>query len=98
MMSVALTHYSLRSAPLSATAFEHPKTWYVEVSDDAARWEEVHRCTDNHDLNGSSLAGIYEVNQIVRGRYVRVRQIGCNHHQNHRLMVCAFEIFGTLFQ
>jgi hypothetical protein len=64
-MSVVPTHYSILSRP-GGPNNHHPRSWCLEVSDEGNEWTEIHRCTDNSDVNGKNLIGTYEVSKSVK--------------------------------
>jgi hypothetical protein len=76
--------------------YSHLKSWCLEVSDDGDLWTEVHRWTNNNDLNGPGLIGTFNVTKSVKSRFVRRRQIGKNHANHDFLCLSGFEIFGAL--
>jgi hypothetical protein len=93
-MEITLTHYSILSYLNRPNGSSHPKSWCMEVSMTGQDWTEVHRCTDNSDVNGSNLIGMYEVNHSMRCWFVRLRQTGTTHYSTDHLIMCGFEIFG----
>jgi hypothetical protein len=72
------------------------KSECVEVSMTRKDWTEVHRCTDNSDINGLTLIGTYEVNHSMKCRFVRLQQTGKIHYNTDHLLMCDFKIFGIL--
>jgi hypothetical protein len=63
---------------------------------DGQSWTQVHQCSDNYDLNGHNLIGIYSVNALMRCRFIRLRQTGKDHFGCDCLALSGMEIFGYL--
>jgi hypothetical protein len=95
-LEITLTHYSILSCQAGPNQTSHPKSWCMEVSVDGRGWTEVHRCTDNSDLNGSNQICTYKVTGSIRCRFIRLRQTGKNHYGNDRFRFCGLELFGIL--
>jgi hypothetical protein len=89
------THYSILSWN-GGPGNQHPKSWCFEVSDDGNSWTEVHRCTNNNDLNGPGRIHTFAVTKSVKSRFIRLRQTGKGHTNNDHLLLSGLEIFGTL--
>jgi hypothetical protein len=89
------THYAI-SSYIGGQGKNNPKSWCFEVSADGDSWTEVHRCTNNNDLNGAGLIGTFAVTKSVKSRFIRFRQTGKNHSNNDYLLLSGLEIFGTL--
>jgi hypothetical protein len=93
---VTVTQYSLISYP--NTRDNHPKSWCLEVSSDGRTWTEVHHCAHNNDFNESNRVGTYQVSMVMAARFVRPRQTGKAHWNKDYLLICSFEVFGTITQ
>jgi hypothetical protein len=89
-------HYSIASHGSWGPCNNHPKSWCFEVSDDGDSWTEVHRYTDNNDLNGTGLIGTFAVTKSVKSRVIRLRQTGKNYQNSDCFLLSGLEIFGTL--
>jgi hypothetical protein len=87
------THYTIRTYSLGIA---HLKSWLVETSADGKSWREVAREEDNEQLNGPLLAGTFAVADSGKCRFIRLGQIGRNHHGDDQLLISAWEIFGSL--
>jgi hypothetical protein len=92
------TAYSIRSYHGSQANGRHPKSWAIEVSLDGSRWTEIDRRENNSDLNGASLVNTFSVSESVECRFIRLRQIGLNHHGDYYLVFSSLEIFGHLIE
>jgi hypothetical protein len=97
-MELTLTHYSILSHRAGPNQTHHPKSWYVEVSQNGQDWMEIHRTGENSDLNGSNQIGTYEVKEAIRCRFVRLQRAGLTHVNDNYFKFCGFEIFGILHE
>jgi hypothetical protein len=99
-LRVTPTHYALLSCSGYGPNTYHPKSWYVEGSDDGTEWTVLHECSNNSDLNGGGLIGQYPVSEARKCRFVRLRQT--QHHSPntgvHYLTLSGFELHGTLHE
>jgi hypothetical protein len=93
-----LTHYSILSSRAGPNQTHHPKSWYLEVSQNGQDWREVQRCGENSDLNGPNQIGTYEVKEVRRCRFVRLQRAGLTHTNDNYFYFCGFEIFGILHE
>jgi hypothetical protein len=89
-MRLRPTHYTIGSC--------HLKSWVVESSLDFVNWTEIDRKTDNKDLKEKSSIASFAVSNSAEGRYLRLTQTGRTHNGATMLIMCAFEIFGTLIE
>jgi hypothetical protein len=92
---ISPTHYSILPYPYGPGS-HNPKSWCFEISDDGNNCIEVHRCTDNNDLNGNNLIWTYEVTKSMQCWFVRLRQTGKSHYGNDYWSLNGLEIFETL--
>jgi hypothetical protein len=99
-LRVTPTHYALRSYSGCGRNICHPKSWYIEGSNDGTEWTVLHECANNSDLNGASLIGQYAVSKSMKCRFVRIRQT--QHHGTcanaHYLTLSGFELHGILHE
>jgi hypothetical protein len=72
----------------------------LESSGDNETWLEIDRQTNNNDLRDDpyKAAASFEVTNSLEARYFRLTQTGKNHGGNDRLIIFAFEFFGTLVE
>jgi hypothetical protein len=70
----------------------------MEGSNDGKEWTEVHRRTDNNDLNRSSRIGIYEVSQVMKYRFVRLRQTKKSYSKSDYFLLSGLEVYLTLLE
>jgi hypothetical protein len=99
--AISPTHYAIRSVPGWGVNSYHPKSWVIEVSNDRSNgnsWVEIDRRMNNQDLNGPGIVQTFSISRRPSDefRFIRLRQIGVNHHGGHYLCLAAFEIFGQL--
>ena len=88
--------YSIRSYD-EGRGHCHPKSWDIECSNDGTSWQVLNRIVKASSLNGRRLCWNYSVTDSKTFfRFFRLRQTGKNHNGNHRLALCALEIFGGL--
>ena len=74
-----------------------PKSWVLEVSNDASSWEVIDRQDDNEDARIYYLLHFsIEDPPCDKYRYVRFRQTGSNSSDNQQLRLVALEIFGKV--
>jgi hypothetical protein len=94
---VIVTHYTLRSNHTGGVNDANLKSWAIDVSVDGNIWIQIDHKQSNNELNAKNVARTFEV--AKRGeiaRFVRLVNIGRNHYGNDRLVLSAFELFGTL--
>ena len=96
---VTPTSYSIKSYG-GGPGWYNPKSWVLEGSNYGGEgsWEVVDSRKDNFDLDHSYVTRNFEISAPPRRafRFVRLRLTGKNHFGNDALVICAFEIFGTL--
>ena len=97
----------LRVTPTSYTIFScdsdpggpHHKSWVLEVSLDGSKgsWKVVDSRENNSDLNDKCVIRNFAISapQSEAFRFVRLCQTGKNHCGDHRLAICALELFGS---
>jgi hypothetical protein len=92
------THYSIRSLYCGGVNRGNPKSWLVEVSSDGTNWTEIDHRENNAELNDRNVTRTFQVSQSEEGRFIRLVNIGRNHHGNDCLSISGFEVFGTLIE
>jgi hypothetical protein len=92
-LRVVPTHYTVRTGD-----DDFIRSWLIETSIDGSCWTTVDRQEDVQELNARHVAGNYKLSEVRVARLVRLVNIGRNHRRNDRLMISAFEIFGTLHE
>jgi hypothetical protein len=91
-MLIRPTHYTIRSA-----GYYNLKTWVVEGSTNGSSWVDLDRRYENHDFESDEkIVRTFAVAKSEEVRMVQLRQLYKNHARNFRLVLCGFEIFGTL--
>jgi hypothetical protein len=91
------THYTIRTHG-GGPGGTHLKSWLVETSADGKSWQEVAHEEDNKQLNGNYFTATFAVSGGEECRFIRLVNIGRNHHGNDALCITAWEIFGGLFK
>jgi hypothetical protein len=89
------THYTIRTNE-DGTGSYHLKSWLVETSADGKSWREVAHEEDNKQLNGRCFTATFAVVGGGECRFIRLVNIGRNHHEDDQLNISAWEIFGSL--
>jgi hypothetical protein len=90
-LRVRPTHYAIKCCEL--------KSWVVESSLDFMNWTEIDRKTDNKDFNSQDwMTASFAVAKSAECRFIRLTQTGQNRSGNDRLIIMAFEVFGTLVE
>jgi hypothetical protein len=74
------------------------KSWGVETSDDGKIWRKVAHEKPNGQLNGAHFTGTFVVAGGGECHFIRLVNIGRNHHGSDSLNISAWEIFGSLIQ
>jgi hypothetical protein len=92
-MRIRSTHYAIRSCWIGPL-----RSWVLEGSLDGENWIEIDRRTDNHDLRDIPWTGSFAIANGAESRFVRLTQTGPNHGDEDELLMCGFEIFGTLLE
>jgi hypothetical protein len=92
------THYTIRSKYNGSVGSAHLKSWVIEQSVDGTTWIEVDRRQNNSELNGPNRIATFEIAHPEECRMVRLRQTGPAHDGNNSIVICAFELFGTLLE
>jgi hypothetical protein len=91
------THYAMCSYG-EGPGGNHPKSWVVETSADGNNWQVIDHQENNDDFNGQSLVRTFSVTLAGVCRFIRLVNIGRNHYGNDRLVIAAWEIFGSLLE
>jgi hypothetical protein len=89
------THYTIRTHQYDP-GYAHLKNWVVEGSDDAVSWTEIDRRENNSDINKAWDVKMFAVSRSGSFKMIRLRQTGLNHRHSHRLVLRAFEVFGSI--
>jgi hypothetical protein len=97
-MTIKARHYSIRSHDSSRDSNYHLKSWVVETCDDGQNWQEVDRRVDNSDLNAIGALKVFEISKPRECRFIRLRQIGPNHHGSHYMIISSFDVFGEIYE
>jgi hypothetical protein len=100
---VLVTHYAIRSTADGADGFNHLRSWVVEVSSNGTAWTTVDRRLDNTGLNARSAIQVFEVDEPIEGRYIRIRQTDVNYYKDrsghiNALVLSAWELFGDILE
>jgi hypothetical protein len=91
------THYAIRTN-WGDTGGYHLKSWLVETSGDGESWRAAAHEEDNKQLKGKWFTGTFAVAGGAGCRFIRLVNIGRNHFGNDRILISAWEIFGSLFE
>jgi hypothetical protein len=91
------THYAIRTND-GGQGGAHLKTWLVGTPEDGKSWREVAREEKNRQLNGQWFTCTFTVSGGGECRFIRLVNIGRNHHENDVLCVTAWEISGSLVE
>jgi hypothetical protein len=92
-MGIVPTHYAIRTGH---KAFM--RSWLVEVSSDGTNWPQIDRQENCAQTNAPHYVGIFSLSKCVVSRLVRLVNIGRNYRGDDELMICAFELFGSLLE
>jgi serine/threonine protein kinase len=84
------THYTIRTTQYGP----HLRAWVVETSADAENWQEV----DHKEDSGWWVSRTFAVVAAAAARFIRLVQVGRNHRGDDRLVIEAWEIFGSLIE
>jgi hypothetical protein len=91
------THYAIRTYGGWPGNY-HLKSWLVETSTDGESWREVAREEDNEQLNGRHFTGTFAVAGGGQCHFIRLVNIGRNYLRDDRILISAWEIFGSLLE
>jgi hypothetical protein len=91
------THYTIRTNTCGLGS-SHLKSWLVETSVDGENWREVAHEENNEQLNGSRFTATFAVADGGECRFIRLVNIGKTHCGWDILVICAWEIFGSLVE
>jgi hypothetical protein len=94
---IVRTHYALRTY-FGVAGDWHLKSWVVETSMDGNNSREVAREEDSEQFNGSRFTSIFTVAGGGECRFIRLVNIGRNHHWSDQVAISAWEIFGNLIE
>jgi hypothetical protein len=97
-MKVNPTHYSIRSYYGGGVNSHHLKTWTVEGSNDGTVWIRLDDRTNNGELNCANAVATFAISQSQSVRLIRLQQTGPDHYGCNSLILCSFEVFGTLLE
>jgi hypothetical protein len=91
------TAYSIRSLHQNWGATHCVRSWVIESSDDGTTWRELDRQDNNTGLKDGSVKSF----QISKGQeccFIRIRQTGPTENSYYYLVVCCWELFGSLVE
>jgi hypothetical protein len=74
------------------------RSWLVEVSSDRTNWQQVDRQENCTQANAPHYLGVFGLSKCVASRLVRLVNVGENYRGDDELMICAFELFGSLLE
>jgi hypothetical protein len=90
--SIYPTHYMIQSRDDTLC---HPKSWYVEVSEDGHAWTCVDRRENDDHLVGNWRVFTFPVTQPRFGRFFRITQTS-NHRGDNYMSFQKLELFGRV--
>jgi hypothetical protein len=91
------THYTVRSYR-GDPGRKHLKLWLIETKADGESWREVAREENNKQLKGCRFSGTFAIADSGECRFIRLVNIGRNHFGEDRILISAWEIFGSLLE
>jgi hypothetical protein len=94
--SILATHYSILSRQDIERGQHHPRSWVVEVGSDGVTWSVVDGRDGDDHLNGKGIHHTFEIATPTAGRYLRLRQTGPTHRNDHYFTFMNLELFGRL--
>jgi hypothetical protein len=96
-MTVAVTHYFLRSTGYGANTY-HLRSWVIEASEDGTddTWKEIDRREDDVSLNGPNADNAFEARAVIAAQFIRIRSTAPTANGAHYIALRAFELFGAL--
>jgi hypothetical protein len=94
---IAPTHYTIRS-DYGPKMGAHLKSWLIQTSTDGKSWREVACEEGNEQLNGKRFTCTFPVARSGACRFIRLVNMGKNHHGSDQLVISAWEIFGSLIE
>jgi hypothetical protein len=95
-LTIAPTHYSIRSRFDGGPGWNNIKSWVIEGSGNGDEWTEVDRREGNDELKDKNVSRLFEVTNSGEFRFIRLRQTGTTHDNKDFLTLSGFEIFGTV--
>jgi hypothetical protein len=95
---VVPTHYSIRSQCKGFAYNINPKSWILEASMDGKEWVEIDRRENNAELIERDVTRMFKVAKSEKCRFIRLVNIGRNHHGSDCLVISSLEIFGSLME
>jgi hypothetical protein len=87
------TYYTIRTG---YKAFM--RSWLVEVSAEGSNWQQIDRQENCGEANAPHYVGVFGISGSVACRFVRLVNIGRNYRGDDELVICAFELFGSLLE
>jgi hypothetical protein len=97
-MKVKPTHYSIRLYYGAGLNSIHLKTWTGDSSNDGTAWIRLDERMNNNELNSANAGATFAISQPQPVHMIRLQQTGPNHSGKIFLVICSFEVFGTLFE
>jgi hypothetical protein len=76
----------------------HLKSWLIQTSTDGVSWWKVACEKGNEQLNGKRFTCTFPVAGGGVCRFIRLVNMGKNHHGSDQLVISAWEIFGSLIE
>jgi hypothetical protein len=93
---VSVTSYSIKTYPCVRN-YSHLRSWVLEgCQGQSFRWFQLDARDDNHELNGRSKMATFNCHSSTFCNFVRLRQTGANHHNDHYLVLTNVEFFGEM--
>jgi hypothetical protein len=91
------TVYSLRFFHSGWGAGHCVRSWVIESSEDGATWTEIDRQNNNSQLKDGSVQS-FQMSNDQACCFIQIRQTGPTESGHNYLVVCSWEIFGSLFE
>jgi hypothetical protein len=97
VLRIIPTAYSIRSRHKHWGTGDWVRSWVIESSDDGTTWREKDRQNNNSSLKDGSVQS-FQISNGEQCRFIRIRQTGTTENGHNHLVVCFWEIFGSLIE
>ena len=82
----------------SGSGYSHIKNWILEGSNDLINWNILDQKLNNFDLNKKNSIFTFECKSLEYYKYIKLKQVGKNHHGGDYLCLSGIEFFGGIIE
>ncbi|OHS99298.1 hypothetical protein TRFO_34302 [Tritrichomonas foetus] len=94
--TINISHYKIKTINIGSNEL-HLRNWILECSENGNDWVEIDRQKNNSDLNQRNEVHVFQTNNRLNAKLLRLKQIGSNWGDNNYLCISYIDFFGDLY-